>query len=101
MARFLNHLVDQCRPLLRNTEELRRWTAEYSASSLLGHDAKRKPDLVLLDDTRIGDWRCVCSIGEMKSSSTTNTKSEIFEQIIGEFRYDYACQFTAKSYLQR
>lgn len=101
MARFLNHLVDQCRPLLRNTEELRRWTAEYSAASLLGHDAKRKPDLVLLDDMRIGDWRCVCSIGEMKSSSTNKTKSEIFEQIIGEFCYDYACQFTAKSYLQR
>jgi len=92
MAHFLNQLVEKCIPLLGKIAEPQWWTAEYSASSLLGHDARRKPDLVLLDDTKIGDWRCVHSFGEMKSSSKYAMKSEMFNQITGEFCYDYACQ---------
>ena len=40
----------------------------HSTVALLGHYVKGKPDLVLLDDVKVADWRCVCSIGEMKSS---------------------------------
>jgi hypothetical protein len=94
MASFLNRIVDECLRLLGNTETPRRWTAEYSSSSLLGHDAKRKPDLVLLDNTRIGDWRCVRSFAEMKSSSKHAMKSEMFDQITSEFSYNYACQWS-------
>ena len=92
MAHFLNQLVEKCIPLLGKIAEQQRWTAEYSASSLLGHDVRRKPDLVLLDNMRIGDWRCVHSFGKMKSSSKSAMKSEMFDQITGEFCYDYACQ---------
>lgn len=98
MANFLNSIVDECLPLL-GIDKARRWTARYNASSLLGHDAKRKPDLVLLDDPKIGDWRCVRSFGEMKSSSSHPMKSDIFNQITSELHLPV--EFTAKSYLKR
>jgi hypothetical protein len=83
MMSFLNSIVDQCVLLLGGTRVVgavpRRWTAEYSTIPLSGHDAKRKPDLILLDDVRVADWRCVCSIGEMKASSTEQINDNMFQ----------------------
>ena len=93
MAVFLNYIVDQCVTVLGGMQVIgrapRRWTAEYSTIHLFGHDAKRKPDLILLDNVAIADWRCVRSIGEMKSSSSEQTNANMFEQIAGESRRNY------------
>lgn len=87
MASFLNQIVDQCVTVLGGTNVVgvpRQWTADYSTTPLSGHDAKRKPDLILLDDVSVADWRCVRSIGEMKSSSTEQMNASMFEQLAGE-----------------
>ena len=69
MATFLNNIMDECYMLLApSVPPPHQWTAEYSTVALLGHDVKGKPDLVLLDDVKVADWRCVRSIGEIKSS---------------------------------
>ncbi|OJA07576.1 hypothetical protein AZE42_04423, partial [Rhizopogon vesiculosus] len=44
-----------------------RWTAKYSTNVFPGHEANRKPDLALFTDGTHGDWRCIRSVGEMKS----------------------------------
>jgi hypothetical protein len=103
MASFLNSIVDQCVLVLGGTRVVgavpRRWTAEYSTIPLSGHDAKRKPDLILLDDARIADWRCVRSIGEMKASSTEQMNVNMFQQLASESWRNYTGGCPAKSYL--
>ena len=103
MASFLNSIVDECVALLGGTKVVgvvpRRWTADYSTITLSGHDAKRKPDLVLLDDERVADWRCVRSIGEMKSGATGTVKGDMFQQLAGECWHNYTGGCPAESYL--
>lgn len=87
MATFLNGIVDKCVHLLGlpGKATVRRWTADHSTIPLSGHLAKRKPDLILLDDLKVADWRCVRSIVEMKASSSEAMNAELFQQIAGEF----------------
>jgi hypothetical protein len=90
MATFLNSIVDECYTLLGpSVGRPRRWTAEYSTVALLGHEVKGKPDLVLLDDNKVADWRCVRSIGEMKSSSSTAMHNNMFAQLAGKLCCDH------------
>ena len=103
MAGFLNSIVNECVPLLGGTRVVgavpRRWTANYSTIPLSGHDAKRKPDLILLDDVGVADWRCVRSIGEMKSGASNDAHAHMFQQLAGESWHNYTGGCPAESYL--
>jgi len=103
MATFLNSIVNECIPLLGGTRAVgavprpRQWTANYSTIPLSGHDAKRKLDLILLDDVGVADWRCVCSIGEMKSGASNDAHAAMFQQLAGESWHNYTGGCPAES----
>jgi hypothetical protein len=105
MATFLNSIVNECVTLLGGIRAVgavsgpRRWTAKYSTIPLSGHDAKRKLDLILLDDVGVADWRCVRSIGEMKSGNSKDAHAAMFQQLAGESWRNYTGGCPAESYL--
>lgn len=90
-AHFLNTIalaVEKC----THSPISRSWTAKYSTSCVFGHNARRKPDLVLLDgrptpkDKLIsGNWRIARAVAELKSSSKNTSWKEIREQLAGEY----------------
>ncbi|KAG1900241.1 uncharacterized protein F5891DRAFT_980511 [Suillus fuscotomentosus] len=56
----------------------------YSTTVLIGHEAQRKPDLTLIDQGMAADWRCVQSVGEMKSKR--NFESDQWYEVIYGYR---------------
>ncbi|KAG0702908.1 hypothetical protein DFH29DRAFT_998995 [Suillus ampliporus] len=90
MAAFINKIAAVCGHIL-GVKPTRFWTAAYSTASLLGHDVKRKPDLILLSDL-VADWRCVRAVGEMKSSKSEKMKVDIFNQLASKTSIIFASQ---------
>ena len=84
-AKFLNGVAKACAISMGiRGEPTMRWTAKYSTNVLRGHDAIRKPDLTLFTHGTNDDWRCVRSIGEMKSMrNQTVGFTGLMEQISG------------------
>lgn len=87
MANFLNQIIDACHGLLDTAGAAPatcwKWMAAHSTLALVGYDAKRKPDLILLSN-QVSDWRCVRAVGEMKSSSALEMRTDVFNQIVCE-----------------
>jgi hypothetical protein len=84
-AKFLNGVAKTCALSMGiKNEPTMRWTAKYSTNILPGHEANRKPDLTLFTHGTNDDWRCVRSIGEMKSMRTqTSGFTGLMDQISG------------------
>jgi hypothetical protein len=83
-CKFFNEVATACGRAMNANPPLRAWTANYSTTVLTGHEARRKPDLALIDFHTPADWRCVRSVGEMKSKRYTSTGfSEIWNQNSG------------------
>lgn len=81
---FLNGVALSCGQAMSTGLPQRKWTAKYSTTVLAGHEARRKPDLALIDVGMPADWRCVRSVGEMKSKRYTSTGfAEILNQNSG------------------
>ncbi|KAG2064235.1 hypothetical protein BDR04DRAFT_1162784 [Suillus decipiens] len=81
---FFNNVARCCGKALSAGPIKRLWTAKYSTTVLSGHEAQRKPDLTLIDQDTAADWRCVRSIGEMKSKKSGSAGfSEILDQVSG------------------
>jgi hypothetical protein len=81
---FFNKVALGCGQALSAGLPIRYWTAKYSTTVLTGHEAQRKPDLTLIDQGTAADWRCVRSVGEMKSKRFTSSGfAEILNQISG------------------
>ncbi|KAG1845004.1 hypothetical protein F4604DRAFT_1688913 [Suillus subluteus] len=81
---FFNNVALACGQAMGAGPLKRYWTAKYSTTVLTGHEAQRKPDLTLIDHNTAADWRCVRSVGEMKSKRYTSVGfAEILNQISG------------------
>ena len=73
-TKFLNNVAEECaRSMGISREPPMCWTAKYSTNILPGHEANRKPDLALFTIDTNDDWRCIQSIGEMKSYRSAST----------------------------
>jgi hypothetical protein len=88
LAKFLNDMATSIAGSAQ-ANVARRWTAKYSTSCVFGHNAPRKPDLVLLDGSpsqgsEHGNWRVVRAVGEVKSNSSSTAEKEISERLAGE-----------------
>lgn len=81
---FFNDVALGCGQAMGAGPLSRYWTARYSTTVLTGHEAQRKPDLTLIDQGMAADWRCVRSVGEMKSKRYASVGfTEILNQISG------------------
>jgi hypothetical protein len=79
---FFNKVTLGCGQALSAGLPIRYWMAKYSTTVLTGHEAQRKPNLTLIDQGTAADWRCVQSVGEMKSKRFTSSGfAKILNQI--------------------
>ncbi|KAF9233551.1 hypothetical protein BU15DRAFT_66499 [Melanogaster broomeanus] len=90
LANFLNNIAAAIAGSTQ-TPIVRSWTAKYSTSSVFGHTAQCKPDLVLLDGSPSqmvvpgrSNWGVVRAVAEVRPRSRNTTWKEISEQLAGE-----------------
>ncbi|KAG1765278.1 hypothetical protein EV702DRAFT_1051080 [Suillus placidus] len=88
---FFNDVAFGCGQAMAAGPLNRYWTAKYSTTVLSGHEAQRKPDLILIDQGTAADWRCcwAYAVFAVKSSIIfASQDNRNFVLAVGFAKYD-------------